>query len=211
MKKVKDIYILLAAFAGIYFLNGAANPIKGILGFFDNSIIKTIDDLKKEYFRLAKIHHPDKGGSTEAFQDLQNEYEKLLKSTLKNSNLSEEEQHNEEVIDEHLRAVIDSIINIPGINIELIGKWIWISGNTFLVKDQLKALKFVFFKKEGVPFWVFKGVESAGRGKMNLDAIKSKYGSKQYKGKGNYISGTFDPVEFYFHLEKLQQHLKNRR
>lgn len=212
MKKVKDIYILLAAFAGIYFLNGAANPIKGILGFFDNSIIKTLDDLKKEYFRLAKIHHPDKGGSTENFQKLQNEYEKLLNSTLKNSNLSEEDIHNEQVIDEHIRAVLDSVINLEGINIELIGKWIWISGNTFPLKDQLKALKFIFFKKDNTPYWVFKGAESTGRGKMSLEEIKAKYGATKYKGQSkNYINGFFDPVEFYYHMEKLQQHLKNRK
>jgi len=210
MKKSKDIYILIAAAAGIYFLNGAANPIKGILGFFDNSVIKNIDDLKKEYFRLAKIYHPDAGGNTQDFQTLLNEYQKLLKTTLKSSNLSDEDIHNEEVIDEHIRAAMESVINLPGINIELVGKWIWISGNTYPIKEALKAANFIFIKKDQTPFWVFKGVESTGRGKMSLDEIKSKYGAKKYGKKGNYISG-ISPVEFYYHIKKLQQHLKNRK
>lgn len=212
MKKSKDIYILIAAAAGIYFLNGAANPIKGILGFFDDTTIKTLDELKKEYFRLAKIYHPDKGGSTAEFQALQNEYEKLLKSTLKNSNLSDEEKQNEEVIDENLRAVIDSIINIPNINIELIGKWIWISGsNTYSIKEELKALKFIFFKKDNVPYWVYKGVESAGRGKMSIDEIKKKYGAKKYGGKGgNYING-LPPYVLMLAINKLQKSLNKRK
>lgn len=37
------------------------------------------EDLKKEYYKLAKRYHPDKGGSTKLFQKLQQLYH-LLKS-----------------------------------------------------------------------------------------------------------------------------------
>ena len=105
---------------------------------------------------------------------------------------------------------MESVINLPGINIELVGKWIWISGNTYPIKEALKSANFIFIKKDQTPFWVFKGVESTGRGKMSLDEIKSKYGAKKYGKKGNYISG-ISPVEFYYHIKKLQQHLKKRK
>jgi len=35
------------------------------------------EDLKKEYYKLAKKHHPDKNGNEETFKRLQNLYEKL--------------------------------------------------------------------------------------------------------------------------------------
>ena len=35
------------------------------------------EELRKEYRKLARIHHPDKGGSTSMFQRLQNLYERL--------------------------------------------------------------------------------------------------------------------------------------
>ena len=35
------------------------------------------EELRKEYRKLARIHHPDKGGSTSLFQRLQNLYERL--------------------------------------------------------------------------------------------------------------------------------------
>jgi hypothetical protein len=38
----------------------------------------TIDDIKKAYKTLAKIRHPDKGGSNEAFNELKEAYEWLL-------------------------------------------------------------------------------------------------------------------------------------
>ena len=36
---------------------------------------KTLDELKKEYRRLAMIHHPDVGGTVEAMQAINAEFE----------------------------------------------------------------------------------------------------------------------------------------
>ena len=38
------------------------------------------EELKKEYRKLCRIHHPDKGGKTTMFQRLQNLYERLCSS-----------------------------------------------------------------------------------------------------------------------------------
>ena len=38
------------------------------------------EELRKEYRKLAKIHHPDKGGSNSMFQRLHNLYERLCAS-----------------------------------------------------------------------------------------------------------------------------------
>tara|TARA_R110000823_G_scaffold24686_3_gene73307 strand:- start:1805 stop:2164 length:360 start_codon:yes stop_codon:yes gene_type:complete len=41
---------------------------------------KSQEELKKEYIKLARIYHPDKGGSTSMFQRLQNVYQRLCNS-----------------------------------------------------------------------------------------------------------------------------------
>ena len=38
------------------------------------------EELRKEYKKLCRIHHPDKGGKTTMFQRLQNLYERLCSS-----------------------------------------------------------------------------------------------------------------------------------
>lgn len=158
---------------------------------FDTSIINDIDSLKKEYFKLAKKYHPDAGGTTAQFQQLQAEYEKLLKNLLNGSTLNKEQQNNEMELDAALREVLNQIIPIPGINIELIGKWLWVTGNTYPVRKELQKAGLIFFKKEGVPYWVYKGVESAGRGKMTIEEIKQRYGTKKVNtgGGSKLISG----------------------
>lgn len=51
------------------------NDPYAILGIQKNA---TKDEIKKAYHSKAKELHPDVGGSTQAFQDLQEAYEKLL-------------------------------------------------------------------------------------------------------------------------------------
>lgn len=155
--------------------------IKVVSGFFDTSIITTLDQLKKEYLKLAKKYHPDAGGTTVQFQDLQNEYEKLLKKLVNGSNLNEEQKKNEFELDEAIRKVIDSLVNIQNINIELIGQWLWISGDTYPVKEVFKSLKMFPVKKNDTFYWVYKGAESSGRGKMDMEQIKAKYGVTNLK------------------------------
>jgi hypothetical protein len=153
--------------------------IKKLNGLFDTSIINDIDSLKKEYFKLAKKYHPDAGGTTAQFQNLQSEYEVLLNKLLAGSKLTEDQKANELIIDEAIRAVIDQLIGLEGINIELIGKWLWISGNTYPVKEQIKKAGLMPIKKQGKFYWVYKGVESSGRGKLTMEEIKARYGSQK--------------------------------
>jgi len=154
--------------------------IRVMSGLFDTSVIKDIDALKKQYFNLAKKYHPDAGGTTSQFQELQKEYEKLFKALLNGSTLNSEQKTNEVEIDKAIRDIIDSIITLEGISIEVVGKWLWVGGNTYPVYQILKSSGLQFIKKAGVPYWVYKGVESSGRGKMTMEEIKTKYGVTKF-------------------------------
>ena len=170
------------------------NFSRKISGLFDTSVINDIDQLKKEYFVLAKKYHPDAGGTTAQFQQLQAEYEKHLKTLLSGSKLSKEDQANEIELDKALRDAANALAGLPGINIELAGKWLWVTGNTYPIRSQLKQAGFLFASTKKA--WFYKGIESKGRGQMSLEDIKAKYGaktimpegSKQLKGIGS-ISG----------------------
>lgn len=185
----------------------------GIGAIFDTSTIKDLDSLKKQYFVLAKKYHPDAGGNTAQFQELQNEYEKLFKKILSGSNFSADQKTNETVIDTEIRKIIDEIINLDGITIELIGQWLWVGGTTYPLRTVFSQVGLEFIKKAGVPYWVYKGVPSSSRGKTSMESIRNKYGVHKFDLKPpKKISGIskINKVKLKKSLLKLKRALNNR-
>lgn len=160
-----------------------------IAGLFDTSVINDIDELKKEYFKLAKKYHPDAGGTNEQFQTLQNEYDKHLKTLLSGSKLSSEQQANEIELDKALRDAANALAGLSAIDIELSGKWLWVTGNTYPIRTELKSAGFLFASNKKA--WFYKGTESKGRGNMSLEEIKTKYGATkiQPRDTGKKLNG----------------------
>ncbi|MGH2028157.1 hypothetical protein ACRCKS_19995 [Acinetobacter baumannii] len=102
-----------------------------------SSDVNNLDDLKKEYRKLCFKHHPDMGGSTEDMQAINSEYEQLLKVLINkkaDSNYSEKStfKNRDEEIDAEirLREVLEKIEILEGLEIERIGLWLYVSGNT---------------------------------------------------------------------------------
>ena len=71
------------------------------MNFFEN--VKTLDELRKEYRRLAMIYHPDKGGDTALMQVLNNQYERLSKRLINsNTDFSEARKEYEQQVSEEM-------------------------------------------------------------------------------------------------------------
>jgi len=209
-KKTKNTFPFLATglilLGTVFILKKKTATIKGIGSFSTKYFVITnetnIDDLKKQYYRLAKVHHPDTGGSNEAFKEMNNEYELLQNIILKNGNFTDAEQTNEQNISEIYRDIIDSIITIQGIVIELIGSWIWISGNTYPVKEQIKAAGFKFHSKKSMWFWYPGEYRKHNNTEMDIEDIRNRYGSKEIKS--NYERGTYKLSGISGLAEKLE-------
>lgn len=212
----KQLGIGAAILAGLYWLfssNDEQGGLSGLAGYFDTNSIKTLDDLKKQYYKLAKQYHPDTDtGSKEDFQALANEYEKLFDKLLKGSNLTNEERENEIALDANLRKVYESIMHLPGIEVELAGKWLWVSGQTYPIKDELKKADFRFASKKKM--WYYPGVEAAGRGNFSIQEIRQKYGSvKLQTEKQDLLNGVkkIDKARLVQSFKNIKRALSKRR
>ncbi|HTB32667.1 MAG TPA: J domain-containing protein [Bacteroidia bacterium] len=146
---------------------------------------KTIDEVKSLYRTLAKENHPDKGGKTETMQRINSEYTLACAMIAKGQNLSAEETENIILNAERYKEALNSIMNLSGLVIELVGAWIWVTGNTYEHRAILKASGFLFAHKKVA--WYFRTDEykTANRKVMSLEAIRSKYGSQAIKGTSN--------------------------
>lgn len=108
-------------------------------------------DLVKEFKKLAKKFHPDNGGNEADFKAMSAEFEKLLKS-LPETGASETERKTADITEE-MAEVIKKVAHLDGIEIEICGSWLWVSGNTYQVKDIIKASGFKFSGNKKMWYW----------------------------------------------------------
>ncbi len=136
--------------------------------------VSGINEAKKIYKTLAKILHPDIGGTEEEFKILNAVYNELIEHKIYFSSGVK--------IDIELEKIISLILHFENITIELTGSWIWVSGNTKEIKDKLKELGFRWASKKKM--WYFGEMKGSNMGKTkSMSEIKSKYGSTTMKSK----------------------------
>ena len=151
--------------------------------YFSNC--KTIEEAKRLYHKLAVANHPDLGGKLETMQAINNEYD-IIAERLKNIHESASgeqyttEQNSTETPAE-FRDIINSLINCNGLNIELVGRWIWVNGNTYPYKDIIKSLGFKWASNKKSWYWHTVEDSTCNRKSMSLDKIKEKYGCTAFQ------------------------------
>ena len=150
--------------------------------FFDK--IENLEDLRKEYHRLAFINHPDKGGDVKTMQLINDQYDKLSKTLIScNETYSESRKEYEQQVSEELREKLSRIIHLPGIVIELIGSWLWLSGDTFNVREILKDEGFSFSHTKGAWYW-HKGEYFKKSGQiLTMEQIRDYWGHKKVESE----------------------------
>jgi curved DNA-binding protein CbpA len=152
-----------------------------------NSTPRTLEELKKQYRELAFKYHPDMGGSDEAMKAINNEYD-ILFPKLKNVHQNKDgETYTKETAEtpEFFKDLIIELMRLDGIIIEIIGCFVWVTGDTRPNKDRLKALKFQWHSKKTA--WYLKPEDYKKRSHKNyeLDEIRAMYGtSGEYHSHG---------------------------
>ena len=118
-----------------------------------NENIKTLEELKKAYHRLCLKLHPDVGGSDEEMKILNAEYE----------------------TPQEFQWLIAELLKLDGIEIEIIGCFVWVSGNTKPHKEQLKALGFRWHSKKKCWYKSPDNYHRWGGGEYSMDDIRMMY------------------------------------
>lgn len=149
--------------------------------YFNNC--NTLEEVKGLYRKLAKENHPDAGGSTETMQAINKEYAFACASILSGSNLSAEEVDKKMRFSEEYRQVIEKIIHLPNIIIELVGLWIWVTGDTRPVKTDLQKAGLYFAPKKAAWYYRSEQFKVLRGGNKSLAEIRRKYGAETINRK----------------------------
>jgi hypothetical protein len=86
--------------------------------------------------------------------------------------------------DERLREVLSKIITFTGINIEIIGNWIWIDGDTYGYKDEVKAMGFKWAREKKKWYFHTEAFRKRSHKKLSIDDIRNYYGSTEVQAEG---------------------------
>lgn len=145
----------------------------------------SLEELKRQYHALARKHHPDMGGSTSEMQAINREYEELFES-LKNRHESasgEVYTAREETTEtpEEFMAIINALVGMEGLEIELCGSWLWVTGKTYTHRASLKDLGFRFSAKKIAWYFHFEPFKKHSKKSFTLDEIRDTYGSQKIK------------------------------
>ena len=151
---------------------------------------KSLDEAKSLYKKLCFKLHPDVSGydSAEEFRAMQNQFEAFKPQTEKY--FSEFEQWSAA----DYMAIIEELLKIPYLEIELIGSFIWVGGETKGAKDRIKAIKNDLYKpaqwhaKKLLWYFAPSDYRKFSKKEFSIDELRNAYGSEFFKRGENSVT-----------------------
>ena len=148
---------------------------------------QTLEELKKEYKRLAMKHHPDIGGNDSDMKEINAEYDTLFER-LKNIHQSADGKTYTAKTEttetpNQFKEIINRLITLTDITIEICGSWLWITGNTYQHRNVLKHLQFKYSKSKNAWYYHTEGYRKSHGKIYSLDEIRDLYGSETVMSK----------------------------
>lgn len=187
-------------------------------GYFEMNTFSnctTQDEAKALYSKLVMEMHPDRHPAEEAdkwtrlfqneFPKLNKDYAEFVAGNVRTAQRERQQaahdngkQTNADYNDlddlyEQWKVIIEACLNL-GVDVELIGLWIWVTGpKTYEMREQIKLIKtasghgFKYAKKkeDRTAWFNDMGVKSFSRGGYSLDDIRGMHGSTRYTKRSN--------------------------
>lgn len=148
-----------------------------------NPIPETLEELKKACRKLAIQHHPDAGGKEDDMKIINDEYTKLfeaLKYIHKNFSGETYRKETDETPEQFIN-IINKLIRFEGIIIEIIGSFIWVSGNSKPYKEQIKDMGFRWSGNKKAWYLAPDDYKRRSHKNYSMDDIRGMYGSKEFE------------------------------
>ena len=141
---------------------------------------ETLQQVKDLYRTLAKENHPDKGGNLQTMQEINNQYSRAIATIARGGKFTAQEAEAEILQAEAYQEAVNKVVNLEGCKLELIGSWLWITGDTKQHAAILNSdpARFNWAKKKtDLSAWFFRTAEykTSNKGqKMSIEAIRNK-------------------------------------
>ena len=149
----------------------------------------TTVNLTRALFRkLALQFHPDRvGGDLETMKLINLAYEAKLASldgevSTGSDGKERTYRYNQKVEHEAMAKVLDLLgLSIENVVVEMIGTWVWVSGDTKPAKELLKEHGLRWHAKRTMWYWHVAGHRTRYNGHASINDLRSYYGSREFE------------------------------
>ena len=155
--------------------------------WFNQDDLKDVNTLRAAYKRLLIKYHPDnnKNDTTGMMQEINAEYDLLfqqLKDTYEHSdNYKKQTDRQKQAYDwekdKQLRAIIVALSKFAGLEIELCGTWVYVRGETYPYRKELKVLGMNYNRQKKCWIIHFDDYYKYHKKSVSMSHIRDKYGS----------------------------------
>lgn len=139
----------------------------------------TPEDVKSAYKDAAKKYHPDINPAGAEMMKMVNAAFDVLKEytgTFKKPEQAEDGEPSQDY-PQAVNDALNAVFGLTGIEIEICGAWVWVSGDTYPHKAVIKEAGFKFASKKKQWFFRPEEYRSRNRSEYSMDDIRDKYGS----------------------------------
>lgn len=134
------------------------------------------EEARNLYRKLSKANHPDLGGCKETMQAINLAYEGYTAHSCGGDSAAQG-------VERDLASKIAEVMGFglpESVEVELVGLWLWMRGDTKPYKEQIKAAGFRWSARRGA--WHWTPVKAKWRpSSYDMDAIRMRYGSTTYR------------------------------
>lgn len=152
----------------------------------------TIESVKKQYRKLAMENHPDRGGDLKTMQAINAEFDQLRKryynvhESQSGAVYTDFQQEGVDNVTANFEAIIEELLKMEGVGIEICGSFLWLDGNTYQYKTEIKAMGFKWASKKKRWFLAPEGWRKRGHRELSMGEIRANYGSQRVAA-GKYV------------------------
>lgn len=143
----------------------------------------TPEIVKAAYRQMSLTYHPDRSPAGEDMMKMINAAYDVLRDVTETIDPSagfEAAQDYPAALAQALNAIRECI----GLHIEICGAWVWVHGDTFAAKAELKGAGFRFASKKKAWFFRPEEYRSSNRREMDMEDIREKYGTTRPDMRG---------------------------
>ena len=143
----------------------------------------TLDEIKKTYRQAASKYHPDHNPAGLEMMKLINAAYDMLREAGEEQ-LNQFDHQSSRDYGAAFNDALNAILGL-GLEIEICGTWIWVSGDTRPHKDTLKAAHYLWSPKKLRWYFRPENQKSRNRHSWEMDKIRTVHGSQDVRQDSN--------------------------